>query len=79
MGSYSAIGVGGLQTHIERLAEPLYQRPNNRTVSSIFEKKIQIKKVLRCGTWLERSERALHGQKNSNIDYRIHGNVNIFI
>jgi hypothetical protein len=46
MGSYSAIGVGGLQTHIERLAEPLYQRPNNRTVSSIFEKKIQIKKVV---------------------------------
>ena len=33
MGAYSAIGIGGNQTHIEQLAEPLYQRPNKRTVS----------------------------------------------
>ena len=33
MGAYSAIGIGGNQAHIEQLAEPLYQRPNKRTVS----------------------------------------------
>ena len=33
MGSYTAIGLGGQQAHIEKLAEPLYQRPNKRTVS----------------------------------------------
>jgi len=31
MGSYTAIGLGGQQAHIEKLAEPLYQRPNKRT------------------------------------------------
>ena len=34
LGSYTSIGVGGQQTDIERLAEPMFQRPNNRTVSS---------------------------------------------
>ena len=33
MGAYTAIGIGGHQAHIEKLAEPLYQRPNKRTVS----------------------------------------------
>ena len=36
MGSYTAIGVGGHQAHIEKLAEPLYQRPNKRTVSIVY-------------------------------------------
>lgn len=31
LGSYSSIAVGGQQSHIEKLAEPLFQRPNNRT------------------------------------------------
>ena len=34
-GSYTALGIGGLQSHIEKLAEPLYQRPYNRTVSTL--------------------------------------------
>ena len=33
MGSYTSIGIGGSQSHIEKLAEPMYQRPQNRTVS----------------------------------------------
>ena len=32
MGSYTSIGIGGSQNHIEKLAEPMYQRPQNRTV-----------------------------------------------
>ena len=35
MGSYTSIGIGGSQSHIEKLAEPMYQRPQNRTVSKI--------------------------------------------
>lgn len=31
-GSYSSIAVGGQQADIEKLAEPLFQRPMNRTV-----------------------------------------------
>ena len=33
LGSYTSIGVGGQQNDIERLAEPMFQRPNNRTVT----------------------------------------------
>ena len=40
-GSYSALGVGGNQSHIEKLTEPLYQRPHNRTVSE-FLKRLKI-------------------------------------
>ena len=32
-GSYSSIGIGGQQTDVEKVAEPLFQRPMNRTVS----------------------------------------------
>ena len=32
-GSYSSIGIGGQQAHIEKIAEPLYQKPMKRTVS----------------------------------------------
>ena len=35
-GSYTALGVGGFQSHIEKLSETLYQRPPNQTVSYIF-------------------------------------------
>ena len=35
MGSYTSIGVGGQQGSIEKMAEPLFQRPQNRTVSEI--------------------------------------------
>lgn len=31
-GSYTAIGIGGQQSHVEKVAEPLYQKPMNRTV-----------------------------------------------
>ena len=31
-GSYSSLGIGGQQTDIEKVAEPLFQRPMNRTV-----------------------------------------------
>jgi len=30
-GSYTSIGVGGQQSHIEKMAEPLFQKPMNRT------------------------------------------------
>lgn len=30
-GSYSSIGIGGQQCHIEKIAEPLYQKPMKRT------------------------------------------------
>jgi len=33
MGSYTSIGVGGQQNQIEKVAEPLFQRPQKRTVS----------------------------------------------
>ena len=36
LGSYTSIGVGGQQNDIERLAEPMFQRPNNRTVRLNF-------------------------------------------
>ena len=32
-GSYTSIGVGGQQSHIEKMAEPLFQKPMNRTVN----------------------------------------------
>ena len=32
LGSYTLLGVGGQPTHIEKVAEPLFQKPNNRTV-----------------------------------------------
>lgn len=31
-GSYTSIGVGGQQSHVEKMAEPLFQKPMNRTV-----------------------------------------------
>jgi len=31
LGSYTLLGVGGQPTHIEKIAEPLFQKPNNRT------------------------------------------------
>ena len=38
MGSYTSIGIGGSQSHIEKLAEPMYQRPQNRTVIKMNKK-----------------------------------------
>ena len=38
MGSYTSIGIGGSQSHIEKLAEPMYQRPQNRTVNKMNKK-----------------------------------------
>ena len=35
LGSYTYIGVGGQPNDIERVAEPLFQRPNHRTVLHI--------------------------------------------
>ncbi len=41
-GSYTAIGVGGQQSDVEKVAEPLYQKPLNRTVRRIPRIRCQI-------------------------------------
>ena len=46
LGSYTSIAVGGQPHDIEKIADPLYLKPNKRSVSSVLDENQHLKIVL---------------------------------